>query len=126
MGEAKLLDNYVKLAAAETGDLPTLKGALLQRTGLKKDSLMVAKSIVERTQHSQEKATDFATKLKKLFKQAHPKERLTSAVLLQRFVTGLRPTFGLQLLLQGNDKGCGRYRVCLRLCGHEEQTTMGG
>ncbi len=92
---------YVKLVAAETGDLPTLKGVLSHRTGLKKDSLMAAKSCVERTQHSQEKATDFATELKKLFKQAHPEESLISAVLLRCFVTGLQPTVGRQLLLQG-------------------------
>ncbi len=97
----KLLDYYVELEAAETGDLPTLKGALSQRAGLKKDSLVAAKSFVERTQHSQEKATDFAAELKKLFKQAYPEESLTSAVLLRRFVTGLRPTVGRQLLLQG-------------------------
>ncbi len=45
----KLLDYYVELEAAETGDLPTLKGALSQRAGLKKDSLVPTHRHVEDT-----------------------------------------------------------------------------
>ena len=38
--------------------------------------------------------------LKCLFTYAYPAESLNSAVLLQRFLTGLRPEIGRQLLLQ--------------------------
>lgn len=43
--------------------------------------------------------TDFASKLRKLFKQAYPSESTTSNALLQRFLTGLRSLVGQQLLL---------------------------
>ena len=42
---------------------------------------------------------DFAFSLKQLFKNGYPEETLTSAVLLQRFLTGLRPEIGRQVLL---------------------------
>ena len=52
-----------------------------------------------RNQKDDERAGDFAIELTKLFKQAYPEENTTSAV-LQRFVTGLRPSISRQLLLQ--------------------------
>ena len=97
----KLLDYYVDLDAANKSSVATLKNALAQRAGLKKDSLAAAKAFVERGQGAQEKTADFAAELKKLFVQAYPDESPTSTVLLQRFVTGLRPTISRQLLLQG-------------------------
>ena len=96
-----LLDYYVDLDNASKSSVATLKGALAQRAGLKKDSLAAAMTFIERNQRAQEKTVDFAAELKKLFGQAYPDENLTSKVLLQRFVTGLRPTISRQLLLQG-------------------------
>ena len=97
----KLLDYYVDLDDASKSIVATLKGALAQRAGLKRDSLAAAKTFIERNQRAQEKTVDFAAELKKLFGQAYHDENLTSKVLLQRFVTGLRPTISRQLLLQG-------------------------
>ena len=97
----KLLDYYVDLDDASKSSVATLKNALAKRAGLKKDSLAAAKMFVERSQGAQEKTADFAAELKKLFKQAYPDESATSTVLLQRFVTGLRPTISRQILLQG-------------------------
>ena len=93
----KLLDYYVDLDDASKSSVATLKNALAKRAGLKKDSLAAAKMFVERSQGAQEKTADFAAELK----QAYPDESATSTVLLQRFVTGLRPTISRQLLLQG-------------------------
>ena len=62
---------------------------------------MAAKAFIERRQGAQEKTPDFAAELKKLFGQAYPDESPASTVLLQRFITGLRPAISRQLLLQG-------------------------
>ena len=43
---------------------------------------------------------DFASTLKRLFKDAYPAESMASAVLLQHFLTGLHPEIGHQLLLR--------------------------
>ena len=43
---------------------------------------------------------DFASTLKKLFKNAYPSEAMTSTILLQRFLTGLYPEIDRQLLLR--------------------------
>lgn len=97
----KLLDYYVDLGAADRESIDKLKGALTQRAGLKKDALTAARTFVQRIQQPQEKVVDFVSALKKLFKEAYPEENLTSTVLLQRFMTGLRPTIARQLLLKG-------------------------
>lgn len=47
-----------------------------------------------------ERIVDNAHALKKLFKIAYPGEEMTSAVLLQRFLTGLQPEISRQLLLR--------------------------
>ena len=54
-----------------------------------------------RCQRSGEKVADFASDLKKLFKQAYPEEPLTSGILLQCFITGLMPHISQQILLKG-------------------------
>ena len=56
-----------------------------------------------RCQRSGEKVADFASDLKKLFKQRHiyPEEPHTSGILLQRFVTGLMSRISQQILLKG-------------------------
>ena len=47
-----------------------------------------------------EKVSDFASELKKLFVESYPSEETTSAILLQRFMTGLSLPICRQLLLK--------------------------
>ena len=86
----KLIDYYVELPAA-----------LQERAGVKEDSLVASKRFNQRNQCPDEKVKDFASALKRLFKNAYPDESMDSAVLLQRFLTGLCPEIGHQLLLCG-------------------------
>ena len=44
---------------------------------------------------------DYATLLRKAFAEAYPKEDTVSAVLLQKFMTGLRASTTRQMLLKG-------------------------
>ena len=53
---------------------------------------------------SNEKVKDFALALKQLFKEAYPAEWFDSAVLLQHFLTGLRPEISRQLLLNNRSE----------------------
>lgn len=62
-------------------------------------ALKASKLFKERCQRPQEKPVDFASELKKLFKQAFPEEDTKFAVLLQRFLTGLQPQISCQILL---------------------------
>ena len=96
----KLIDYYVELSDAAKSDLGRLKAALLDRTGVKTDALLASKQFTCRSQGPDEKIKDFAFVLKQLFKEAYPAESLDSAVLLQHFLTGLRPEIGRQLLLR--------------------------
>ena len=95
----KLLDYYVDLEAAEKGDLDTLKENLMIKAGLKKNPLIAARDFLARNQSPNEKVGDFVLDLKKKFKQAYPAEPLTSAVLLQKFLTGLQPSISRHVLL---------------------------
>ena len=96
----KLIDYYVELDDGTKTDLALLKAALQERAGKKEDPLMASRRFNQRNQGQSEKVTDFADALKKLFKSAYPEEAITSAVLLQRFLTGLRPEIVRQLLLR--------------------------
>ena len=96
----KLIDDYVELPEATKADLSRLKAALQDRAGVKEDPLAASKQFNQRNQGLEEKVKDFASTLKRLFKDAYPAESLNSAVLLQRFLTGLRPEIGRQLLLR--------------------------
>ena len=96
----KLIDDYVELPDATKADLGRLKAALQDRAGVKEDPLVASKQFNQRSQGSEEKVKDFAATLKRLFKDAYSAESLDSAVLLQRFLTGLRPEIGRQLLLR--------------------------
>ena len=78
--------------------------ALEKAVGRADDPLAAAKAFVSRDQQPNERAEDFAIELKKLFKEAYPSEVVTSSVLLQRFMTGLRPAVSQQLLLRGTPK----------------------
>ena len=44
---------------------------------------------------------DYATQLRKAFKEAYPEEDVGSAVLLQTFLSGLRPSIARQVMLKG-------------------------
>ena len=50
---------------------------------------------------SHEKVADYATSLKKILKEAYPKESGVSTVLSQRFLAGLKPSIRKQVLLKG-------------------------
>ncbi|ETW99204.1 MAG: hypothetical protein ETSY2_41360 [Candidatus Entotheonella gemina] len=100
----KLLDRFVDFDEETKGDLAKLKTALEKAVGRADDPLAAAKAFVSRDQHPNERAEDFAIALKKLFKEAYPSEVVTSSVLLQRFMTGLRPAVSQQLLLRGTPK----------------------
>ena len=96
----KLIDYYLDLSDDEKKDIKSLKAALQEKAGLKKDPLMASKLFNEQFQGPHEKAGDFASELKKLFQQAFPGEDVNSTVLLQRYLTGLRPTISRQILLR--------------------------
>ena len=100
----KLLDRFVDFDEETKGDLAKLKSALEKAVGRADDPLAAAKAFVSRDQQPNERAEDFAIALKKLFKEAYPSEVVTSSVLLQRFMTGLRPAVSQQLLLRGTPK----------------------
>ena len=85
----KLLDYYVQLDDSEKTSMKVLKAALMTRSGVAKEPLTAAKRFTDRSQGRQERVVDYAMALKKAFKEAFPDELVTSAVLLQRFLTGL-------------------------------------
>ena len=100
----KLINCYLDLSEDDKKDVKTLRTALQEKAGLKRDPLMASKLFNERVQGPQEKASDFVSELRKLFQQAFPEEEATSAVLLQRYLTGLRPTISRQMLLRRKPK----------------------
>jgi len=81
--------------------LEQLKSSLMEKARLKQDSLAASRIFMSHTQRPGEKVSDFAVELKKHFKEAYPEEQLTSAILVQRFLTGLLPKVREQLLLRG-------------------------
>ena len=96
----KLINYYVKLPDDTKSDLGCLKAALQDRAGVKADALVASKLFTQRNQGTEEKVKDLASTLKQLFKDAYPAESMASAVLLQRFLTGLRLEIGRQLVLR--------------------------
>lgn len=97
----KLVDFYIELSEETRADLAELKKALMNKAGLLKDPLMAGKEFIARIQRDGETVDSFAENLKLLFKQAYPSEEPTSSILLQRFLTGLRPSLSRQLLFRG-------------------------
>ena len=106
-----LLENFKRgwtcfefIATAKGWDAPrqlVVIPTLQDRAGVKEDPLVASKQFNQRNQGPEEKVKDFASTLKRLFKDAYTAELMTSAVLLlQRFLTGLRPEIGRQLLLR--------------------------
>ena len=88
----KLVDYYGE-CSEETRhyNLERLKSTLMAKAGLARDSLTASKLFMSRHQRPEEKVADFLTELKQLFREAYPTEELTSAILLQRFLTELCP-----------------------------------
>ena len=97
----KLVDIYMTIDDEMRGDLQDLKKALMHHAGLLRDPLTAGQSFMSCRQGPGEKVTDFATDLNKLFVESYPNEQITSAILLQRFLTGLSPAISRQLLLKG-------------------------
>ena len=97
----KLVDYFVELSDETKADLQAVKQALMKKAGLVKDPLLAGRLFITRDQGPSENVAEFAEELKKLFVQAYPAEALTSAILLQRFITGLRAPISRQLLLRG-------------------------
>ena len=96
----KLIDYYTEFDDATKTDLATLKQALQVKAGLIKDPLVTSRSFNQRSQLSNEKVDEYASELKRLFKQAYPDEDMGSTVLLQKFMTGLQPPIARQMLLK--------------------------
>ena len=78
-----------------------VKTLLMTKAGLVRDSLASSQMFMTRTQYLEEKVSDFVVELKGLFKEAYSSDDYTSAILLQRFLTGLDPPIHRQLLLHG-------------------------
>ena len=96
----KLIDFYTEFDEATKGDLSSLKLALQEKAGLKIDPLIASRNFNQRDQLPGEKVDDYASELKRLFKQAYPDEGLNSTVLLQKFLTGLLAPIARQMLLK--------------------------
>ena len=97
----KLVDIYLTIDEETRGNLQHLKTALMRQAGLLRDPLTAGQSFMTRRQGPSESVNDFATDLKRLFVESYPDEEITSAILLQRFLTGLLPAIARQLLLKG-------------------------
>ena len=79
----------------------SVKDELTKRLRLCREPLEAGKLFMVRSQQEQEKVTEFAMNLKKLFKQAYPEKSSASGFLLQRFLMGLKTSISRQLLLHG-------------------------
>ena len=97
----RLVDYYIDLEEEEKFSVQELGKSLKKRAGLMTDPLAAARKFSIRSQEPQERVSDFATDLKKLFRLAYLEEAKSSSVLLQRFLTGLRPEISRQILLKG-------------------------
>lgn len=93
----KLLDKYVEIDDETKGHIERLKATLEKTSGRTEDPLAAARAFVARDQNPSESVEDFAGALKKF---SSTDEAATSTVLLQRFLTGLRPQISQQLLLR--------------------------
>lgn len=68
----KLIDIYLELSEESKTDMKTLRAALAEKSGVTKGALSAAKAFMERTQRPEEKVADYASQLKKLFKESYP------------------------------------------------------
>ena len=76
----------------------------MTKVGLVRDPLMLSQLFMSHPQQPGERILDYVADLKKLFTEAYASKNPTSAILLQRFLTGLLPPFRRQLLLQGKSE----------------------
>ena len=73
----RLIDYYVELDDTTKDDVKLLKAALQERTGTKQDRLLASRNFNQRNQGPDEKFHNFASALKKLFKNAYSTEAMT-------------------------------------------------
>jgi len=97
----KLVDVYVALDEETRASLLNTKKALMESAGTRRDPLTAGQAFMSRHQLPGETVRDYAMNLRKLFTESYPDEEQTSAILLQRFLTGLSPSICRQLLLKG-------------------------
>ena len=97
----KLLDIFIALPDESKDSMKVLKEALQEQAGVTKDPLSASKLFAVRNQAPRERVSDYAVELRKLFEEAYPSEDAKSAVLLQRYLAGLLPAIGRQVLLKG-------------------------
>ena len=97
----KLVDIYLTIDEETYENLQHLKKALMCQAGLLHNPLTAGQSFMARCQGPSESVNDFAMDLKKLFVKLYVSKEITSAILLQRFLTGLLPAIVRQLLLKG-------------------------
>ena len=97
----KLVEYYMEVNEMTHGNLANLKTFLITKVGLAHDPFMLSQLFMSRSQQPGERILDYVADLTKLFTEAYPSEYLTSAILLQQFITGLLPPICHQLLLQG-------------------------
>ena len=97
----RLVDIYIDLDDDTKADLAEVKKALMKKAGLIKDPLVAEKEFMVHSQVQGETVERFAEELSRLFSQAYPTEAPISDILLQRFLTGILPSIGRQLLLRG-------------------------
>eukprot|EP00731_Ephydatia_muelleri_P035641 Em0144g11a len=96
-----LVDYYMDLGEDEKRSLEDVKQALERKAGIKKDPIVAARYFNSRYQDDRERVMDYATQLRKAFKEAYPEEDVGSEVLLQTFLSGLRPSIAHQVMLKG-------------------------
>ena len=86
----KLVECYVDLDTETKKSANSVKDELAKRLRLCRDPLEAGRLFMARSQLEHEKVMEYAMNLKKLFRQAYPEESVTSGILLQRFVMGLK------------------------------------
>ena len=95
------MDYYMNLSEEEKKSLEGLKGKLERKAGIKKDPLVAAKYFDSRHQDDRECVVDYATQLRKEFKEGYSDESVGSAGCCKRFFSGLRPSIARQVVLKG-------------------------
>ena len=70
----KLVDSYVALDESARRTLGNIKKALMESVGIARDPLTAGQAFMGRHQGAGEAVRDYATDLKKLFKESYPDE----------------------------------------------------
>ena len=87
----KLVEYYMEADEATRGNLANLKTLLMTKVGLVRDPLMSCQLFMSRSQRQGKRILHYVADLKKHFTEAYVTEDFTSAILLQRFLTGHSP-----------------------------------